>query len=565
MEIVRRRRNNVIALSFVVLILGPLAGLVSFLGDNERITNFWIDAQLDESSRARVVEIIEYDFGHKKRHGIFREIPDLDPSVAPHVFSESAPDQVQISEDLGRTTVKIGDPEQLISGSHVYQINYSLKSLQEVNEVVWNAVGTTWQVGMKKVEIHLRSPFELVEPSCHVGRFGSNDACDVEVIGPGHILIQVEGLGAGEGVTVAARPGAPVAVPQAPTRPSLLANDEGLGFLPVALTGLLAAGASMPFVSRLARRRGREQFRDSSGTVVLVDGADLGEYVALHSAAFPDLEPWQGGVLLDERPLARHQTAWLVQRAVEGQIVLEGEKKVTLRIGPAGLSDSSLQAMFDGRDSVELGKQDPMFRSAWSGVGKQTQDFANNVSLWDLEADKYRKSVLFGGFMAGILGVVIAGFGAVWAGRSGWIGLPVVGLGLLIAGAGITAAVRSWELRVRTPEGSATWLSIETFRRYLAQAEAEQADWAAENGVVTQYAAWAIALGEIDRWTKAVKRSSAYQDPRHHRRGMSDLYMIPMLSNLERSTIATAASPSSSSSGGGSVGGGGGGGGGGSW
>lgn len=70
-------------------------------------------------------------------------------------------------------------------------------------------------------------------------------------------------------------------------------------------------------------------------------------------------------------------------------------------------------------------------------------------------------------------------------------------------------------------------------RAALARAEA------AQNGVVTQYAAWAIALGEIDRWTKVVSGSSAFRETSHDRRGRSDMYMIPMLSNLERSSVAT--------------------------
>jgi uncharacterized membrane protein YgcG len=269
---------------------------------------------------------------------------------------------------------------------------------------------------------------------------------------------------------------------------------------------------------------------------------------------------------LDERPLPRHQTAWLVQQAVEGQILLEGNKTVTLRVGPSGLSDKLLKVMFDGRESVELGKHDPTFQMAWGGVKDQIEDFSKDVSLWDPEADRFRRSVSIGGAIAAVLGLVVALFGSMSAGRSGWGSLPIVVLGMLAAGAGVAAVTRAWELRVRTPRGSETWLSIETFRRYLSQAEAEQAEWAAQNGVVTQYAAWAIALGEIDQWTKAVKRSSAFNKSSHDGADWTDMRMIPLLSNLERSTVSTATSPSSSSSGGGgSVGGGGGGGGGGSW
>ncbi len=566
MNVKKRRRINAVVLGLVAVVFGVLAGSAAKIGDGERISHYWVDAQLNETGGARVVEIIEYDFGSKRRHGIFREIPDLDPSVPTQVSSETAPDQAENSESLQATTIKIGDPGKRISGRHVYQINYGLTSLQLDDEVIWDAVGTEWRVGIDKVEIHLRSPFELVRPTCRIGRFGSSDSCSVETVGPGHLLIQVEGLDSGEGVTIAARPGSAVLIAQGPTRPSLLADDPGSSFMSVALTGLLAAGASMPLVSRMARRRGREKFRDSTGLITLVDAADLPEYVSLHSAAFPDLEPWQAGVVYDERPLPRHQTAWLVQQAVQGQIVLEGEKTVTMRVGPSGLSDRLLMVMFDGRETVELGVYDPTFQMAWGGVKDRIEDFAKDVSLWDPEADRFRRSVSIGGAVALILGLILAVLGAMSAGRSGWGSLPLVAVGMLAAGAGATAVARAWELRVRTPQGSETWLSIETFRRYLAQADAEQAEWAAKNGVITQYAAWAIALGEIDQWTDAVKRSSAFSASTHDQSGWADMRMIPLLSRLETSTISTATSPSSSSSGGGgSVGGGGGGGGGGSW
>lgn len=565
MTVKRRRRIDAVVLGLVAVVLGVSAAVVARVGEVERVSHYWVDAQLDSSGRARVVELIEYDFGSKRRHGIFREIPDIDSSVPTQVFSETAPDRAEVTERMQFTTFKIGDPDKRISGSHVYQINYGLTSLEVDDRIVWDAVGTSWSVGMDKVVINLRSPFALVEPVCWVGRLGSTDSCSVEAVGPGHVVVQLEKLEAGEGVTIAARHGHLTLITQGPPRPSLLAGNPGPSLLWVALAGWLSAGALMPIISFWFRRRGREQLRDSSGAVTLVDAAELPDHAALHSVAFPDLEPWQAGVLWDEQALPRHQTAWLVQQAAEGQILLEGDKNVTLKVGPAGLKDRLLILMFHGRESVELGKFDPSFGVAWDAVNEQIEDFAHDITLWDPAADRFRRSVSIGGAFAAVLGLNIAAYGSISTDRYGWWSLPLIVPGMLMAGAGVAAVLRAWELRVRTPEGSEAWLSIEMFRRYLAQAEAQQAEWAAENGVVTQYAAWAIALGEIDQWTKAVKSSSAFARSGHAQMGWTAMRMVPLFSNLERSTVSTATSPSSSSSGGGSVGGGGGGGGGGSW
>ena len=88
------------------------------------------------------------------------------------------------------------------------------------------------------------------------------------------------------------------------------------------------------------------------------------------------------------------------------------------------------------------------------------------------------------------------------------------------------------------------------------------AEEAAKRGVLREYTAWAVAVGEIDRWARAVSASSAIpQDA-----GLNYVHMAPLLAS---STSSASTAPSSSSSGGGggggSVGGGGGGGGGGSW
>jgi hypothetical protein len=138
----------------------------------------------------------------------------------------------------------------------------------------------------------------------------------------------------------------------------------------------------------------------------------------------------------------------------------------------------------------------------------------------------------------------------------------MVAIGGVIFGAGLAAALRGWELRVRTPAGSAAWLRVESFRRFLAGSEAYHAEEAARRGVLREYTAWAVALGEIDRWSRAVRASTAIPADA----GLSYAYLAPA---LMMSTMSASTAPSSSggggSFGGGSIGGGAGGGSVGSW
>ncbi len=163
------------------------------------------------------------------------------------------------------------------------------------------------------------------------------------------------------------------------------------------------------------------------------------------------------------------------------------------------------------------------------------------------------------GALALTLGLVATVVGGVFCARYGAAWLPLVAVGAVGAGAGLAAVVRSWELRVRTPIGSAEWLKIESFRQFLAGSEAYHADWAAEHDILREYTAWAVALDEIDRWAKAVEQSAVA------RTDTTGFYLAATSSRLGSAAVATAASRSSSSGGGGGVGGGGGGGGGGSW
>jgi hypothetical protein len=116
--------------------------------------------------------------------------------------------------------------------------------------------------------------------------------------------------------------------------------------------------------------------------------------------------------------------------------------------------------------------------------------------------------------------------------------------------------------------GSGLWLRTESFRRFLAGSEAHHAEEAAKRGHLREYTAWAVAVGELDRWSRAVAASSAAKaDPA----AAGYPRMVPaILSGSSSSSVEPRSSGSggggwSGGGGGGGVGGGAGGGGGGSW
>jgi hypothetical protein len=71
----RRRRVDAVLLALAVLLVGVAAAVGVVVADTERITGLWVGAEISGDGNARVTEVIDYDFGRGRRHGIFRDAP----------------------------------------------------------------------------------------------------------------------------------------------------------------------------------------------------------------------------------------------------------------------------------------------------------------------------------------------------------------------------------------------------------------------------------------------------------------------------------------------------------
>jgi hypothetical protein len=212
--------------------------------------------------------------------------------------------------------------------------------------------------------------------------------CTVTQPQPGHLVIKIDSLGAGDGATVSAAAGGNLSsAPRLPAPPSgVAASVYPLlpGLLAASISLLAAAAASM-----LIRRRGRE--RVAAGASVQsgwstttgqtrVDAAGLEALVPVGAAPPSELTPAQGGVLLAEGVLPEHMVAWLIDAAAHGYFDIEGhddDRPVLVRrtSAPAGAADPMTAALLDqvfaGRDRVRLGGYDPSFAEAWRDLGRQ--------------------------------------------------------------------------------------------------------------------------------------------------------------------------------------------------
>src|SRR5690242_20890750 len=71
MRIRAHRRLDMVLLLIGALLVGGAAAIGALAGDSERVTGLWAGAAIGSDGRAGVVEVIDYDFGTKQRHGIF--------------------------------------------------------------------------------------------------------------------------------------------------------------------------------------------------------------------------------------------------------------------------------------------------------------------------------------------------------------------------------------------------------------------------------------------------------------------------------------------------------------
>ena len=220
--------------------------------------------------------------------------------------------------------------------------------------------------------------------------------------------------------------------------------------------------------------------------------------------------------------------------------------------------------MFAGRDTVDLTGYDPDFAPGWGMLEKALADTVLSGPLWDTRGRRQQTLTLGFGALAFVGGLLLTGVGAALASRTGRGWLVLVAISAAIAGAAIGVILNSFELRIRTEVATGYWLRIESFRRFIADSEACHVDAAAEKGLLRQYTAWAVALGESKAWLRAVDAATSHDPSRYSTLGR-DIGFVAVSNHIVSAAKSTSAAPSSSGGGGGGAGGGGGGGGGGSW
>ena len=178
------------AVATVIVGMGVLGatGLIGG-GHHDEVVDHWqvvISPAGGEGLRIR--ETFDQDFGTKDRHGPERTIPN-DYGVVSNVTASSpdAPDDLNVENFGSYTRIRVGDPDTTINGQHRYVIEYTLPAANLSSGLLAvDAIGDDYTIDMTEAEVIING-FELSNPECFTGPYGSTDACDIELVGKPHV------------------------------------------------------------------------------------------------------------------------------------------------------------------------------------------------------------------------------------------------------------------------------------------------------------------------------------------------------------------------------------------
>ncbi len=561
----------------VLFVILACVASVPFVAFADSIDSFATSIKVLQNGSAEVTEEILYDFGDAERHGIYRDIPVMyinsegkkvsvtvdnirvvDGNVTPYEFE---------SFKNGETIrVKIGDPDVLITGKHVYEITYTAHDVvgffDDHDELYWNITGEDWRFPINTASARVYAPASTTGAACYLGRYGSTERCkSISVIAEdGSALFFQAGraLDIEEGLTVG------VAWPKGyvdePSESALLMRQL------IAMSPLLIPLFVLGFLYYRWRKHGRDE--KGRGKVIPEYDAPEGISSALASG------------LMYEYVNSAGFSATLIELAVHGYLTIHRAEEKTLgvftsakyRFDKKKAADTKLSveqkivfdALFTHRDSVwstdaELGKE---MIAAKSALGKHVSTKLVALGLYRSNPTAIKVAHLVVAFIVLGLGFFLAiGF------ESPWFFVGFLLSGILIGLFGLI-------MPAKTKKGALMKEHILGLKEYLQIAEKDRLDFhhAPEKSpeLFEKLLPYAMVLGVSALWAKEFE--SMQKTPPEWYSGGSYPVFTPVVfaSDMDSlsSAVTTLASPTSGSGGsggGGFSGGGFGGGGGGSW
>lgn len=555
---------------------------------DETIPAFDAVITVSHDATIHVTEHITYDFGTAQKHGIFRTIPysyqaGTETYTAPITNvsvtdGEGVPIQFGESKGDGALTLKIGDPETLITGTHRYIVSYTVEGpflyFDDHDELYWNVTGA-WNNGIATATalINLPPGAKVNDAACYQGASGSARRCDadeklVNAQQAGYHAI-AKNLNVKEGLTIAVSfPKGTIAVIEKPWN---IETRHWYDYSPLALPVIVFIWLGYVWYTRGRDPKGR-------GTIVP-------EY-----APPEHITPSVAGVVYNESIEPREITAEIIRLAVEGHIRIHRIETSILIFTTTDYLLERLPGVAEPEDHVGKLILERLFKPTYSGtatidgrevsgtlLSKMRRTFVQDR---DAITDAMYEAVLDEGYfverpdkvrtvyVSASLAVCIAGI-ITLVNATAFLGTM---FGIALIASGLCGCMWGWLMPARTAEGVRVKEQLEGFKRYLEVAEKDRLAFhnAPERTpkLFDAYLPFAMAFGVEESWARQFEGIYA-QQPSWYTGNPGAPFAVAAFTHDMRTfstDFAAASAPQSSGvGGGGSVGGGFGGGGGGSW
>jgi uncharacterized membrane protein YgcG len=584
------------------ILVGALVGLkpvATSADEGWTIDAFDVAVSVHEDATIAVQETLQVDFGTQQHHGIFRDIPviyewDQHSNRIYTLTVNSVTDGAgrdwpyTVSDKGADREIKIGDPNNTLSGRHTYVILYTvagaLNGFADHDELYWNVTGQQWAVPIKEASATVAVPANgLLGIDCFQGQTGSTEACQhastairaqvsaTRVLSPGEQLTLVAGIQKGVAGNVA---------PILTAKPRTFLEFFTVSPLTVAGAVLLVLlGAA--WLGRLLWRRGRDMEYASAYYSTKYPSERIRplfrpEAVVPEYQPPDNLRPAQLGLILDESADTKDVTATIVDLAVRGYLVIKDVKNgkhdwelIQTKDEATGLLPYEaviFDGLFDGRTKqTRLSTIQGKFRSKLEIAEKMLYDDSVRLRWFTTNPQSTRVLWIVFGVLAVLIGVGVAwGLGAL----AGW---GLLGIAIILVGALMIATNRL--MPRRTGLGTNLFRKTLGFRVYMNAAEKDRQAFAEKAEIFTQYLPYAIVFGCVHRWASAFQGIDTNAAVSSWYQGQGAFTPVLFASSLEgfSSNLSTAVaetpggSGGSGGGGGGFSGGGGGGGGGGAW
>ena len=581
------------------------------------IDDFHADITIQADGSAAVTETIVANFGSEQKHGIYREIPTdyrdnngkrISTPISNIGVTMDGQNVIYAISENSLVSVKIGDPDKLISGTHTYVISYAvsgaLRPFADYDEFYWNVTGSEWTVDIKQSSARITLAKDgILQTACYAGLSGSNLNCSSKenstttavfenkpVLFPGDELTVAVGFTKGT---------FPIVIEYLTSPQPASGPVTGAVFALVLSAGLF-------FTVRHWGKKGKDFWYRDKAVVEpgqkeeIMSWGDKDTIVVEYDPP-KDVRPAEAGVIIDETANTLDISATVVDLAVRGYIhITEISKKWLL-----GTTDYEFKKIKDPNDSLreyeklilaslfKLGEDTTVLSSIFH-IDKEAGDSADISQLRSrlgkdfgaIRSSLYKDVVEKGYFTQNpssvrfryaMIAVLIAIFGvsltvasfsdlalptadaAVFLGGLRGLGLSLLVLSIILAVVGAKAMPQ------RTALGHQLYRHIKGYEIFIDNVEKYRQQFFERQNIFMDVLPYAIIFGATKKLASAMKEMEFQINQPSWYTGAGAFSVVNFANSLSSFSSSLNSAVSSGSGGGGSAGGGAGGGGGSGW